>query len=87
MRATFEAALGLAITDAQWLQATLSISNGGLGFRSAQRHAAAAYLASRSATKGLRRLLDPAYVWSLDEPEGSLRSALRMYNSMAPPTG
>ena len=44
-----------------WKQASLSTSSGGLGLRHAEGHAAAAYVASVSATRGLCQELDPAY--------------------------
>jgi hypothetical protein len=43
-----ERCVGLSVPQEAWRQATLSLSNGGLGVRSAGEHASAAYLASVS---------------------------------------
>ena len=76
MREAFEASTGLALSEAQWQQATLALSRGGLGLRSATRHAAAAYLASRTATRELCRAIDPAYEWDPAAPgDGVLEAA------------
>ena len=53
MRGTFEDIVGAPLTDPQWIQATLPVSMGGLGFRSAAVHAPIAYLASVSSSSAI----------------------------------
>ena len=62
LRKTFDTRTGLALSENQWRQAGLSLNNGGLGVRDAERHASAAYLASRSATRQLCQELDPHFI-------------------------
>jgi hypothetical protein len=45
---TFEKCVGLSLGNTQWVQASLSLSKGGLGLRSAVKHAASAYISSVS---------------------------------------
>ena len=49
IRAALEGILGSPLSNPQWLQASLSTSQGGLGFRLASSHGSAAFLASVSA--------------------------------------
>ena len=51
VRAVLEGILGSPLTDSQWLQASLPISNGGFGLRLAKSHGSAAYLSSLTASK------------------------------------
>ena len=53
VRTALEGILGSPLTHAQWLQASLPISQGGLGLRLASNHASAAYLSSVSAASPL----------------------------------
>ena len=64
LRQAFEEATGRPWSVQQWNQATLAIKRGGLGLRSAQKHAPAAYLSSRLATRSACRQLDQAYAWT-----------------------
>ena len=48
VRSTLEQLGGLQLTDRAWRQASLRVAAGGLGLRSAARHAPAAYIASAS---------------------------------------
>eukprot|EP00666_Eupelagonemidae_sp_cell4sb_P002635 gene2635-biopygen4211 len=65
VRECFEGFTGLHPDDEQWRQATLGTRFAGLGLRSAADHAAAAFLASRSASHSLCRDIDPAFVWDV----------------------
>lgn len=84
VRACFEQLSNSTPTDDSWAQAQLSLKTGGLGLRSAERHAPAAYVASRAACSALCRLLDPAYT---DDDTGDaehLGAARRAYNAQLP---
>eukprot|EP00974_Lingulodinium_polyedra_P032144 3096628-Lingulodinium_polyedra.AAC.1 len=59
---------GVPWTSQQWHQAMLAFSRGGLGFRSAQRPALAAYLVSQMVMRDLCHQLDQAYAWASDDP-------------------
>ena len=50
VRQSLERLLGVPLLDHQWLQATLPVSKGGLGLRSAEKHSPCAYTASLSAS-------------------------------------
>ena len=50
VRKALEETLRVPLLDHQWMQATLPVSAGGLGLRSAERHAACAYTASLAAS-------------------------------------
>lgn len=78
LREAFEAATGLALSDSQWSQATLSLKTGGLGLRSAQLHGPASYLDSRTASRKLCKDIGSAYRWDLSED--GLQQARESYN-------
>ena len=63
IRETIESTLGSAIDDESWQQAQLSTASGGLGLRSANTHAAAAFLASSTCSVELCRKIDPDFTW------------------------
>ena len=46
LRTSFASATALQVTDRAWAQAQLSLSRGGLGFRSVAEHCAAAFVSS-----------------------------------------
>ena len=82
LRGAFQSCTGLAVSDAQWAQAALPLSKGGLGFRSAATHAPAAYLASRLATRRLCREVDAAFVWEESLPGSGINAARCAYNTV-----
>ena len=57
MRACLEQVAGCSLNDASWRQAQLKLRKGGLGLRSGEQHAAAAYVASQAACSALSRQL------------------------------
>ena len=61
IRHASEYVVGTAVDDRGWEQAKLSIKTGGLGLRSTEEHASAAYLASRSSVKELCIAMNLAY--------------------------
>ncbi len=79
-----ETCMGLALPPAARSQVSLPIRLGGLGLRSSERHGAAAYLASRVATKDLCRSMDANFDWEIDVPENGLAAALRLVNGSLP---
>ena len=81
VRACFESFSGIQTTDSQWARATLATSGGGLGLRSVSEHAAAAYLASRSACHNLCRDLDPNHVWEVEDPTSAAAAAVTYVNN------
>ncbi|CAK0823258.1 unnamed protein product, partial [Prorocentrum cordatum] len=83
LRSTFQICTGTALTDSQWQQASLPLSKGGLGSRCGTSHAAAAYLASRMATRHLRGQIDAAFSWDGDCEGGALAAAVNLYNAGA----
>ena len=54
VRKSLERLLGVPLLDKQWMQATLPVSMGGMGLRSAEKHAPCAYTASLSASADIR---------------------------------
>ena len=78
VRACLEQLCTGPLTAEAWQQASLSTSMGGLGLRHAQKHAAAAYLASLTAVQQLCRSLDDGY--HLGWPGGSTSSAAAAVN-------
>ena len=60
--------LGLSLTPRAWQQATLEVGMGGLGLRSAARHASAAYIASVSSGMDSCQVLDANYQADIAEP-------------------
>ncbi|CAE7231929.1 unnamed protein product [Symbiodinium natans] len=59
VRASLELIGGLQLTDRAWQQATLRVAAGGLGLRSAAKHAPAAYIASASSCSEACAALSP----------------------------
>jgi len=53
---------GITLSDAQWEQASRGLWCRGLGLRSAQRHADAAYIASRCATRRQSAEVDHSFI-------------------------
>eukprot|EP00666_Eupelagonemidae_sp_cell4sb_P017889 gene17889-biopygen41696 len=84
VRECFERFTGLRPCDERWMQATLGTRHAGLGLRSAVAHAAAAYLASRSACAHQCREVDAAFAWDAEEPESHVARAVRALNSRLP---
>eukprot|EP00666_Eupelagonemidae_sp_cell4sb_P017914 gene17914-biopygen41806 len=84
VRACFEGFTGLHPNDEQWSQATLSTRLAGLGLRSAQGHAAAAFLASRSASHAQCRDIDPEFVWDVTQAGSHAARALLSVNTTLP---
>ena len=82
LRETFQACTGLVLTETQLEQAALPLARGGLGLRSAARHAQSAYLSSRTATRSLCRLIDPSFVWEGAVAGGALEAARVTFNSL-----
>ena len=85
MRETLESVIGLPFSNEQWMQATLSLNQGGLGLRSAALHASAAYLSSRTATRELCAQIDPNYVWNDGADDGWLPETIEAYNASVQP--
>ncbi len=82
IRETLESTLGSAIDDESWRQAQLSTSSGGLGLRSADAHATAAFLASSTCSAELCQKIDPGFTWN----ESGLGTVARQYNASVPAT-
>ena len=70
------------VGDSSWLQATLPVNAGGLGFRSASNLAPSAFLASADGASGLMRQLLPANLSSISYSEWY--SALSAWKSGLP---
>eukprot|EP00666_Eupelagonemidae_sp_cell4sb_P017850 gene17850-biopygen31019 len=68
----------------RWLLATIATRLGGLGLRSAARHRAAAFLASRSACVDACRELDPLHALQVSVNESSDELAFQSLNSVFP---
>ena len=79
LRETFEASMGLVLNDREWKQATLALSKGGLGLRSAEIHSSTSYLASRTATRSFCQEIDPSYVW--DVSDDALEKTRNIFNN------
>ena len=82
VRAGFEDLSGLRPSDAQWSQASLARSCGGLGLRKCRHHAAAAYIGSRSASFEKCCDLDSQFVWDSEDEGSALWTAQRRFNSL-----
>ena len=80
LRSTLQTCTGTAVSDDQWRQAALPLSKGGLGLRCGPSHAAAAYLASRSATRLLCCQIDPAFEWEGAKDGSAVAAAMGLYN-------
>ena len=63
VRETLESTLGTQIDDESWRQAQLSTAAGGLGLRSANTHAPAAFLDSSTCSQELCQKISPNYIW------------------------
>ena len=83
---SLESCLGLALPQSARLQASLPTRLGGLGLRSAERHAAAAFLTSRLATKELCCAMDPHFQWHARGAENALAAAAALCNDTLPQT-
>eukprot|EP00666_Eupelagonemidae_sp_cell4sb_P003260 gene3260-biopygen28230 len=82
VRECFDGFTGLHPDDER--QATLGIRFAGLGLRSAADHAAAAFLASRSASHSLCRDIDPAFVWDVAQAGSPAARAMLSVNARLP---
>eukprot|EP00660_Eupelagonema_oceanica_P019686 gene19686-biopygen5325 len=81
VRRCFERFSGLFPPDRNWQLATLATRLGGLGLRSAARHAPAAYLSSRSQCHVGCRDIDPDHVWEVSSRDSSVAHAVSLLNS------
>eukprot|EP00665_Eupelagonemidae_sp_cell47_P012075 gene12075-biopygen888 len=85
VRRAFERITGALPTDGEWREAALGVAQGGLGLRSCADHAAAAYVASRSAAGPLSARIDAAYAWEAAAcPDGPLARALAAVAAAVP---
>lgn len=84
VREAMEALLGRPLREEAWLQATLPIRLGGLGLRSAARHAPAAHLASVAETVGLCSQMDTAYVFEGLLPDSGVGTACAQLAAVVP---
>jgi hypothetical protein len=74
--------LGTAVDDASWRQAQLGTASGGLGLRSADAHAPAAYLASSTCSLELCQKIDPGFSWD----DAGLGTVAGQHNTCVPAT-
>ena len=81
VRACLEQLSGCSPSDASWRQAQLKLRKGGLGLRSAESLAAAAYVASRAACSALCRQLYPGYTDDAGGDSGALAEAVQQHNA------
>ena len=85
MAITAETCFGFAMPPSAEVQASLPVSLGGLGFRSAGRHAAVAYLCSRVATRSLCEAVDPSFSWDVAVASGGgISEAIGLCNQHLP---
>ena len=84
VRACLEQLSSSSPTDDSWAQAQLALKAGGLGLRSAERHAPAAYLASRAACSSLCQQLWAGYADDDTGADGALGGAVTSYNAQLP---
>jgi len=82
VRTCLEQLSGCSPSDDSWRQAQLKLNKGGLGLRSAAKHAAAAYIASRAKSADLCRRLYPGYSNNADRDGGSLAAAVQAHNAV-----
>ena len=80
-RAVFTTVTGITLSEAQWGQASRGLWCGGLGLRSASQHAAAAFVASRTATRQKCQEVDANFTWDLPDPQSALGVALTALNA------
>ena len=79
---TFEACMGLALPCHARKQAALPTSLGGLGFCSAELHAASAYIASRTATQKLCRTMGQSFTLEINDLDIGLAAAIGLCNAV-----
>ena len=61
-----ETVLNVRLSDAQWVQASLPVHEGGLKVRSVVSLAASAFLASAASTRDLKKKIIPDIAWKSD---------------------
>ncbi len=83
VRRTFSSATGVLLDDGGWARAQLSARLGGLGLRSAARHAEAAYLSSLASAMDLAARIDEAF--DADSIGVDVTPALQRLNEKLPP--
>jgi len=81
---TFCSSTGLRPDSGQWGQATLGYKNAGLGLRSTEQHAPAAYLASAGGSYGCCARLDATYATDWGHATAAPDRALARLNSHLP---
>eukprot|EP00660_Eupelagonema_oceanica_P019390 gene19390-biopygen10461 len=81
VRRCFERFSGLFPSAWNWRLATLATRLGGLGLRSAARHAPAAYVASRSQCHAGCREIDPCHIWEVTSSDSSAARAVKLLNA------
>ena len=84
VRAAVSELTALSLSDQQWAQAGRSFRTGGLGLRG-ERHAAAAYLASRAATRDKCAEIDPHFVWDISSTGSDVARAFALLAAVLPP--
>ena len=85
MRDAFEAAMGWALADSAWEQATLPIKRGGLGLKLANGPAADAdYVNSRIVTHDRCAAIRREHTWDASTPGADLATALDRINEELP---
>ena len=87
VRQAFADLTGLYTTDEEWEQAGRGFDTAGLGLRHTARHAPAAYLASRVASRARCGEIDPHFVWEIDDPQSAPAAALTALNAQLEPNG
>jgi len=73
--------LNVDINNDQWLQASLSVGDGGMGIRSVEMLAPSAYLASAASTLLLQQSILPDSIWM--EGDQSMASTATLWTGMA----
>ena len=84
VRACLEQIAGCSPSSRSWQQAQLKLKKGGLGLRSTEHHAPAAYIASRAMNSELCKRLYAGYADDAGSDGGELEAAVRAYNSCLP---
>ena len=84
IRDAFADIFGFQPTEDEWLQATLGFRHAGLGLRSSLRHSAAAYFASRAATRDLCTQVDAHCRWDVDDVGSGLQHAAATLQAALP---
>ena len=85
VREAFVELTGCNPSDEEWEQAQLSLSKAGLGLRSVEKHAAAAFVASRTSTRELCSQVDPAFTCDAGQADSALGLARIALASALPP--